>query len=71
MRRIVALAGIAGIVVVGLGCKHVGGTCDCGYNPASTVIHPPGQPYAAHGQPIPAAAVPEVMPMPGDAPMGR
>jgi hypothetical protein len=69
MRRIVALAAVFGSFAAGLGCKHVGGTCDCGHDPAQAVITPPSQPYPATGQPIPGTPVPEKMPAP--APTGK
>jgi hypothetical protein len=44
MRRYIALI-IACVVVVGsLGCQHVGGKCDCGYNPNDYDIHAPVNP---------------------------
>ena len=51
MRRYIALI-IACVVVVGsLGCQHVGGKCDCGYNSNDYPIGPPTNPHPS----VPAA----------------
>ncbi|QVL30545.1 hypothetical protein KIH39_17010 [Telmatocola sphagniphila] len=33
MRRIIALLGVCGAILVNQGCSHVGGKCDCGPDP--------------------------------------
>ncbi len=68
MRKIALTAGLLGLLV-GVGCKHVGGKCDCQHD-ASNAELPAGigsQPYATVGAPMPAAAVPEKL----AAPMSR
>ena len=34
-------------LVVSFGCHHIGGKCDCGYNPSDYDIHAPVNPYPA------------------------
>jgi hypothetical protein len=61
MRRALVLTATFGAFVVGLGCNHIGGKCDCTNNPADAVIPVPNQPYPTVGQPIPSGtAVPAV-----------
>jgi hypothetical protein len=71
MRRIVALAVVFGTFAAGLGCRHVGGTCDCSHHPDNAIINPPGNPYPTLGQPIGGIQVPEKIPAPGTAPSGK
>jgi len=69
MRKIVLAASLLGILV-GVGCKHVGGKCDC-YHDASNSEIPPGiggQPYPQVGGPIHGTALPERLAAPEKAP---
>jgi hypothetical protein len=45
MRRYIALLVACAALAVSLGCKHIGGKCDCGYNPSDYDIHAPTNPY--------------------------
>ena len=47
MRRYIALTVMFAALVAALGCQHIGGKCDCGYNPADYEIHAPVNPYPA------------------------
>ena len=47
MRRYIALMGVFAALVAALGCQHIGGKCDCGYNPADYEIHAPTNPHPA------------------------
>jgi hypothetical protein len=62
MRRYIALTFVFAALVVSLGCQHVGGKCDCGYNPSDYPIHPPTNPYAS--APAPAVPAPPAKPIP-------
>ncbi len=53
MRRYIALTFAFAVLTAALGCQHIGGKCDCGYNPSDYPI-PPLSP--AHPS-IPAPAV--------------
>jgi hypothetical protein len=55
MRRKIAMVALLGGLAAGLGCHHVGGKFDCGYNPADYPIGPPTVPY-------PTAPAPNVPP---------
>ena len=63
MRRFIALFVMFAALVAALGCNHIGGKCDCGYNPNDYPISPPTNPYPA--APIPKAA-PELPPESGN-----
>ena len=68
MRRIVLAASLLSFVV-GVGCKHVAGKCDC-YHEASNgdvAVGGGGQPYPVNGT-LPGAAVPEKLGAPDKAP---
>ncbi|MBP3959461.1 hypothetical protein J8F10_29810 [Gemmata sp. G18] len=54
MRRYIALTSVLAALVAALGCSHVGGKCDCGYNPSDYQITGPTNPYPS----APAPAVP-------------
>jgi hypothetical protein len=56
MRRKLAMIAVLGGLAAGLGCQHIGGKSDCGYNPADYAIGPPTQPYPTYpviGNPAP------------------
>jgi hypothetical protein len=45
MRRYLALMPVFAALVAALGCCHVGGKCDCGFNPNDYPVHAPTDPY--------------------------
>ena len=45
MRRFIALLTVFVALVAALGCQHIGGKCDCGFNPSDYPIHPPTDPH--------------------------
>lgn len=45
MRRFIALMSLCAALVVAIGCQHVGGKCDCGYNPSDYQIQGPTNPH--------------------------
>lgn len=48
MRRILAsVAACAALALVAVGCQHVAGKCDCGYNPSDYAITGPTDPHAS------------------------
>jgi hypothetical protein len=55
MRRSLALMSAVAVLAAALGCQHVGGKCDCGYNPSDYPIAAPTNPHAA--APVVAPAV--------------
>ena len=55
MRRYIALMSVFAALLAALGCQHIGGKCDCGYNPNDYPIAGPTPPYPA---------VPAVKPIP-------
>lgn len=57
MRRYIVLMGVLAVLVAALGCRHVGGKCDCGYNPADYPIQPPVNPHPS-APPAPVKVVP-------------
>jgi len=57
MRRKIAMMSVLGLLVSGLGCKHIGGKCDCQAHPGDAVIHGPTTPY-------PTAPAPGISTMP-------
>jgi hypothetical protein len=66
MRRALLLTAIFSSFVAGLGCRHVGGRCDCTNNPADAVLPVPSNPFPVVGAPAPAPIVPGApVPMPG------
>jgi hypothetical protein len=68
MRRKIAMIAVLGGLAAGLGCEHIGGKADCGYNPADYPIGSPTQPYPTYpvvGNPAPVkdkVDVPKVKP---------
>ena len=56
MRRKIAMIAVLGGLAAGLGCEHIAGKSDCGFNPADYPIGSPTQPYptyAVTGNPAP------------------
>jgi len=47
MRRFIALTVMFAALVAALGCQHIGGKCDCGYNPSDYPIPGITDPHAA------------------------
>jgi hypothetical protein len=45
MRRYILLMGVLALLGAALGCQHVGGKCDCGYNANDYQIQGPTNPY--------------------------
>ena len=74
MRRSLLLSAVFGVFAAGVGCKAVGGRCDCGSSPADAHMPQPGMAYPTIGGPVggvvstaPAAVAqptPEKMPVP-------
>ena len=60
MRRAAILCAFLGLVVSGVGCRVVTGTCDCTYDPASATLPAPDgrSPYATVGSPVGGGVVP-------------
>ena len=60
MRRYIALTVMFAALVAALGCQHIGGKCDCGYNPSDYPIPPVTDPHPSHPvlKPTPVAPVP-------------
>jgi len=55
MRRIAFALGLA-ILAASLGCKHVGGKCDCQSSPADATPHTITNPHPSALVPAPAPA---------------
>ncbi len=47
MRRYIAMVSALALMVAALGCQHIGGKCDCGYNPSDYQIQGTTNPYPA------------------------
>jgi hypothetical protein len=63
MRRLFAsVAACAALALAAVGCQHVGGKCDCGYNPSDYPIAGPTDPHAS--APVLKGAGPNLMPAP-------
>lgn len=58
MRRKIAMIAVLGGLAAGLGCQHIGGKSDCGYNPADYPIPPATTPYPT----FPLVELPKDMP---------
>jgi len=56
MRRKIAMIAVLGGLAAGLGCNHIGGKQDCGFNPSDYPIAAPTPPYPA--APAPSVVVP-------------
>jgi hypothetical protein len=54
MNRKIAMLALLGGLAAGLGCNHIAGKSDCGYNPSDYPIGPPTPPYPS----TPALPVP-------------
>jgi hypothetical protein len=72
MHRKIAMVALLGGMAAGLGCHHIAGKSDCGYNPADYPIGPPTPPYPSTLAPsVPASKdkVPDQIPrtIKGDA----
>lgn len=63
MYRRITMMGVLGLLAAAFGCKHIGGKCDCGANPADAVIAGPTNPYPA--APV-LSAVPAPIPPSGN-----
>jgi hypothetical protein len=66
MRRYLALMPVFAALVAALGslgCCHIGGKCDCGYNPSDYPIHAPTDPYPS--VPVAKPVLPVVPPKVG------
>jgi hypothetical protein len=64
MRRKLAMLAVLGGLAAGLGCQHIGGKHDCGYNPNDYAIGAPTAPrqtFPVTGNPAPVV---DPMPMP-------
>lgn len=61
MRRALLLSAVVGTFLAGLGCRHVGGQCDCTNDPSATSAAPAYNPYPVVGAP---SGAPAVMPVP-------
>jgi hypothetical protein len=71
MRRTLLIVPVFAMILASVGCKssYVAGRCDCTYDPASSTITAPANPYPViNSNAAPAAAapaaLPEKMPMP-------
>lgn len=62
MHRMIAMAALVGGLTAALGCHHIGGKSDCGYNPADYPIGPPTPPYPSIPAPPPPEKVPDKIP---------
>ena len=58
MRRIAIALGLA-ILAASLGCKHVGGKCDCQSHPADGAPHTITNPYPSAPVVVPAPVPPK------------
>ncbi|MDB5311257.1 MAG: hypothetical protein JWO38_5459 [Gemmataceae bacterium] len=63
MRRRIAMMSVLGLLAAGLGCKHIGGKCDCTAHPADAVITGPTNPYPY--APAPGMSTPTPIPPAG------
>jgi hypothetical protein len=54
----IAIVALLGVLAAGLGCHHIAGKSDCGYNPSDYPIGPPTPPYPT----TPAPKVSDVIP---------
>lgn len=59
MRRFIALGVVFAALVAALGCQHIGGKCDCGYNPSDYQITGPTNPHASAPVVRPAMPAPK------------
>ncbi len=61
MRRVIAILGIC--LLGSLGCKHVGGKCDCGPVPGEAGMYAPPTGVPTSPAPTTVPATPKTMPM--------
>lgn len=68
MRRLIALTVTFAALVATVGCQHIGGKCDCGYNPADYPIPGITDPHSSAPvlKPAPAPAPTAPTPKPGN-----
>jgi hypothetical protein len=60
MRRKIAMVALLGGLAAGLGCHHIAGKFDCGYNPSDYPIGPPTPPYPSVLAPkVPVTDIPK------------
>ena len=62
MRRIITILGICMLGVIG--CKHVGGKCDCGPSAGDKVTYAPNPPVVTTAEAIGTPKAPMPLPMP-------
>ena len=60
MRRKIAMVALLGGLAAGLGCHHIAGKNDCGYNPSDYPIGGPTPPYSSAPAPRVPAPVEKV-----------
>jgi hypothetical protein len=68
MRRRIAMMSVLGLLAAGLGCKHIGGKCDCTAHPADAALPGPTNPYPY--SPVPGTASPAQIPPAGGNGLG-
>lgn len=59
MRCKIAIVAFLGVLAAGLGCHHIAGKSDCGYNPSDYPIGPPTPPYPATLAPTKIPEIPK------------
>jgi hypothetical protein len=62
MRRKIALIAVLGGLAAGLGCNHIAGKSDCGFNPSDYPIGPPTPAYPIYPPPAVGAKVDPMIP---------
>jgi hypothetical protein len=64
MRRYITLMGVLALLGAALGCQHIAGKSDCGYNQNDYHLQAPTNPYqsAPPAQPKPVPPAPPVPP---------
>jgi hypothetical protein len=70
MRRYILLMGVLALLGAELGCQHVAGKCDCGYNPNDYPIPGPTAPFPTAHPAAPPAAIPPAPGTPAPPPKG-
>ena len=58
MRRTLQFTAVLGLFAVGVGCKHVGGQCDCQNAPGDARLPAVGNAYPTVGAPVLGATAP-------------
>ena len=64
MRRYILLMGVLAVLGAALGCQHVAGKCDCGFNANDYPILPATSPYPTAQPTVGVAPPPLVKPIP-------